>query len=123
MKKAISTMIPGFHSVGLSQHPIFVAISKVAGAGYKAIELNAETLPWAKAHVTPQTPSTERASIVAEADRVGLSISAISAHVPMVEADPACRRAGDSGARAQHPAAAAGKQDADAKTLPPIRGA
>ncbi len=38
----------GFHSVGLSQHPILVAIQKVAQAGYKAIELNAETLPWAK---------------------------------------------------------------------------
>ncbi len=85
-------MSPGFHSVGLSQHPILVAIEKVAQAGYKAIELNAETLPWAKPHVTPQTPATERAVIVAEAHRLGLSISAISAHAPMIESDPDRRR-------------------------------
>jgi len=93
MKNAIPTMLAGFHSVGLSKHPIAVAIEKVAAAGYKAIELNAETLPWAEAHVTPQTPATERAAIVARAKAGGLSISAVSAHVPMVEADPASRHA------------------------------
>jgi sugar phosphate isomerase/epimerase len=83
----MTKMFAGFHSVGLSQCSILTAINKVAAAGYKAIELNAETLPWADPHVTPQTPSDERAAIAAAAKQAGLIISAISAHVPMVDAD------------------------------------
>ena len=53
-----------FHSVGLPALPILAAIDKVADAGYAAIELNAETLPWAPAHVTPETSDAERQAIV-----------------------------------------------------------
>ena len=40
-------MFAGFHSVALHRDPLAVAIAKVAAAGYRGIELNAETLPWA----------------------------------------------------------------------------
>ena len=41
--------------------PARVRSSLVADAGYEAIELNAETLPWAPAHITPETGAAERA--------------------------------------------------------------
>jgi hypothetical protein len=43
----------GLHSTGLHQYPIVEVIDKAAEAGYEAAELNAETSPWAKLHVTP----------------------------------------------------------------------
>jgi sugar phosphate isomerase/epimerase len=85
-------MFAGFHSVGLSQCSVLTTINKVAAAGYKAIELNAETLPWAEPHVTPQTPATERTAIAGAAKRARLMVSAVSAHVPMVEADYPARQ-------------------------------
>lgn len=86
-------MRAGFHSVGLCKAPILDAIRQVRAAGYAAIELNAETLPWTGPHVTPQTDAGTRQAIAEECRRVGLAISAVGAHVPMVEADPAARRA------------------------------
>jgi sugar phosphate isomerase/epimerase len=85
-------MLAGFHSVGLCQHPILTVINKVAATGYKAIELNAEKLPWAEPHVIPQTPGSERKAIVTGAKQAGLVISAISAHVPMVDAEAQSRQ-------------------------------
>jgi sugar phosphate isomerase/epimerase len=85
-------MLTGFHSVGLCQQPILTVISKLAATGYQAIELNAETLPWAKPHVTPQTPASERMAIASRANEAGLVISAISAHVPMVAAETQSRK-------------------------------
>lgn len=86
-------MYPCFHSVGLPAHPILTAIDRVADAGYRAIELNAETLPWAPAHVTPETSAEERRAIVAACASRGLAIPAVGAHIGMVAADPAARRA------------------------------
>src|SRR5690606_24075098 len=73
--------------------PILAVIDRVADAGYRAIELNAETLPWAPAHVTPETSADERRAIVAACARRGLAIPAVGAHIGMVAADPAARRA------------------------------
>ncbi len=39
----------GLHSVGLHEYPIETVIQRVATAGYDAVELNAKTLPWARA--------------------------------------------------------------------------
>jgi sugar phosphate isomerase/epimerase len=88
----MNNMFSGFHSVGLPGCSILAAIDKVAAAGYKAIELNAETLPWAKPHVTPQTPPSERTSIASATKQAGLTISAVGAHVPMVDADSQSRK-------------------------------
>jgi sugar phosphate isomerase/epimerase len=86
-------MQSGFHSVGLPRHPLPVVIDRVAEAGYAAIELNAETLPWAEPHIGPEAPAALREEIRDRARAAGLVISAIGAHIPMVEADAARRRA------------------------------
>ncbi len=82
----------GFHSMGLHEHPIEVAIDKVAAAGYEGIELNAEVLPWASPHVTPSLSSEERKRLRRRARDAGLAISALGAHSNMVDANPERRR-------------------------------
>ena len=77
----------GFHSAGLHQYPIETVIEKVANAGYDCVELNAETLPWAKPHVTPQTSNQDRRRIRSKVKKAGLSISSISAHIDLVDAE------------------------------------
>jgi sugar phosphate isomerase/epimerase len=86
-------MRAGFHSVGLAGRSLLDAIDRVADAGYATIELNAETLPWAQPHVTPVTAAAERAAIRDVTKRRGIGISAVGAHIPMVEEDAAARRA------------------------------
>jgi sugar phosphate isomerase/epimerase len=85
-------MLAGFHSVGLPADPILKVIDRVAAAGYGAVELNAETLPWAGPHVTPATTPEERAAIRDAAALNGLAISAVGAHIAMVEDDAESRR-------------------------------
>jgi sugar phosphate isomerase/epimerase len=63
----------------------------VADAGYRAIELNAETLPWAPAHITPEADQQTRRAIVAACKGRGLTIPAIGAHISMVDRDAAAR--------------------------------
>lgn len=82
-----------FHSVGLPDLAIGAVIDRVADAGYAALELNAETLPWAPAHVTPETSREARRAIVEACRARGLSIPAVGAHVGMVSADAGERRA------------------------------
>jgi sugar phosphate isomerase/epimerase len=86
-------MQAGFHSVGLHEAPILDAIAAVKAARYGAIELNAEELPWARPHVTPETSAELRASIRQACSMHGLAISAVGAHVEMVGADANRRRA------------------------------
>lgn len=81
-----------FHSVGLPALGILDVVDRVADAGYAALELNAETLPWAPAHVTPETSREDRRAIVEACRRRGLSIPAVGAHIGMVSADAAERR-------------------------------
>ncbi len=82
-----------FHSVGLPDRSLLEAIGLVADAGYEAIELNAETLPWAPAHITPDTGSEARRAVVAACRERGLTIPAVGAHIGMVGDDPAARAA------------------------------
>lgn len=88
----LKRMQMAFHSVGLHQYPIEAAVDKVAAAGYDAIELTAETLPWAAPHVTPGLSSEERKRLRRRIRDAGLVISAVAAHVNMVEADLEKRR-------------------------------
>ncbi len=82
-----------FHSVGLPVRSLDEAIGLVADAGYGAIELNAETLPWAPPHITPDTGSEARRAVVAACRERGLTIPAVGAHIAMVAADPIMREA------------------------------
>jgi sugar phosphate isomerase/epimerase len=82
-----------FHSVGLPARSLVEAIHAVADHGYNAIELNAETLPWAPAHITPQADAAERQAVAAACRARGLSIPAVGAHIEMVSEDPAARAA------------------------------
>ncbi|MGH7101374.1 MAG: sugar phosphate isomerase/epimerase family protein [Acetobacteraceae bacterium] len=82
-----------FHTVGLPDRSLAEAIELVADAGYAAIELNAEALPWAKAHITPAADKKARQAVVKTCKARGIIISAISAHMAMVGADPARRDA------------------------------
>ncbi len=84
-------MQTAFHSVALDQLPLEDAIALVARHDYDAIEFNAETLPWAGPHVTPETDQETRRRILKLAQDLGLGISAISAHVSLVDPDPAAR--------------------------------
>jgi len=88
----VSNLI-GFHSIGLHKYPVETVIEKVAAAGYDAIELNAETVPWAQPHVTPALSAEEHKSLRKKAEDAGLVVSAIGAHVNMVEPDSEVRRA------------------------------
>jgi len=82
-----------FHSVGLHKLPIIDVIRRSASAGYQAVELNAETLPWTGPHVTPETTDEERKAIVSVAAELGLTIPAVGAHIEMLDADPKAREA------------------------------
>jgi sugar phosphate isomerase/epimerase len=63
-------------------------IPAIAAWGYDAIELNAEELPWAAPHVTPQTDVAVRILVKSVAAEHGLGISAVCAHTSLVSADP-----------------------------------
>jgi sugar phosphate isomerase/epimerase len=82
-----------FHTGALGAYSAGDAIARIAAAGYDGVELNAEDLPWAKPHVTPATPSAERSAIRKAAGEVGLRITSLSAHIPLVAADLGERRA------------------------------
>jgi sugar phosphate isomerase/epimerase len=81
-----------FHSVGLPQLSILDVVEWSAGAGYAAIELNAETLPWAPPHVTPETSVETRRSIAESCNRLGMTTSAVGAHIGMVSSEVDARR-------------------------------
>ncbi|MEZ5865380.1 MAG: TIM barrel protein [Geminicoccaceae bacterium] len=85
-----------FHSVGLPERPLLEVIELAADAGYAAIEINCETLPWAPPHLTPAADAGTRRAVVAAAAAHGLPIAALGAHVAMVSSDPAERAAARS---------------------------
>ena len=82
-----------FHTVGLCERPIEEAIRIISDAGYDAIELNAETLPWAQPHVTPETDMAARRAIVDHCRSRSLPVAAVGAHVGMVMESAAERSA------------------------------
>jgi len=59
----------------------------LAALGYQGVELNAETAPWMKPHVTPGLSPKGRDAIRQLAQDHGLEISSISAHISLVDAD------------------------------------
>ncbi len=85
--------IIAFHTGALAEYPVVEAIRRIARAGYGGVELNAETLPWARPHVTPNLSAAERQAIRAATLEAGITVTAISAHIGLIDADPARRRA------------------------------
>ena len=82
-----------FHTVGLPERPLLDVIRMVADAGYAAIELNAETLPWAPPHITPDADAATRQAVVDACKTQGLTIPAVGAHIGMVSSNPSARAA------------------------------
>lgn len=70
-------MIRSFHTGFLGELSAVDATRRVLDAGYDAVELNAETLPWAPPHVEPGTPAEVRRQLAA----IG-PYAAIAAHRP-----------------------------------------
>jgi sugar phosphate isomerase/epimerase len=68
-------MKTSFHTGFLTDLPVLEAVTLVSAHGYDFVELNAESLPWQKPHVTPETTLAERRALASAA-----SYSAISAH-------------------------------------------
>ncbi|MFP6558962.1 sugar phosphate isomerase/epimerase family protein [Paraburkholderia sp. B3] len=85
-------MYASFHTVGLPRRSLKDVIKAVKDAGYAGIELNAETLPWAEAHITPATPKEEREDIRRAIASAKLKVPAIGAHIPMLHPEEALRR-------------------------------
>ena len=80
------------HSVSLPDIPVLDFMRRARDGGYHSVELNAETLPWAEPHVTPNTSAAERTAIVTLSKDLDLPVWALGAHVPMVDADGGRRR-------------------------------
>ncbi len=64
-----------FHTGFLTDYPVMDAVRMIFDHGYDAVELNAETLPWAQPHLTPNTSS----AMISELAKLG-PYSSICAH-------------------------------------------
>ncbi|GAA2642820.1 sugar phosphate isomerase/epimerase family protein [Paractinoplanes durhamensis] len=79
-------MYTSFHTATLHELPVVEAVDRILAAGYDAVELNAEELPWARAHVGPDTTAEVRAQLRTRA------ISSIAAHrADLASPNPAAR--------------------------------
>lgn len=85
-------MYASFHTVGLPDISLVQAIEAIRKAGYTGIELNAETLPWAAPHITPDASPAERREARIEIAAAGLEVSAVGAHIPMLFSEAQRRR-------------------------------
>lgn len=80
-------MRTSFHTATLHELPVLAAVDAVIGAGYDAVELNAETLPWAGPHVGPDTPTDVRAALRTK----GVAGSIAAHRAGLASPDPATR--------------------------------
>ena len=80
------------HSGIFHAQPLGEVIGQLARLGYDAIELNAETTPWALPHVTPELSVEQRDAIRRAVREHAMAISSISAHRPILHAETAKRR-------------------------------
>jgi len=77
----------GFNSVTLDKDNFESVFKKIHNFGYTAIELNAETLPWASPHLTDKTTNEELEIIKDLSSRYNLKISSIGAHIDLSSSD------------------------------------
>ena len=66
-----------FNSVTFYQDKYEVFFKKISESSYDAIELNAETLPWATPHVDDQTSNEDLEKIINLSNKYNLDISSI----------------------------------------------
>jgi sugar phosphate isomerase/epimerase len=81
-----------YNSVAFHQSSLDDVVVLLCLLGYDAIELNAETLPWASPHVTPTLGREERDRLKRLLRRSSLPVSSISAHINLIPPDPLERR-------------------------------
>lgn len=81
-----------FNSVAFHRSALEAVIPVLCKLGYDAIELNAETLPWAMPHVTPALTREERRRLRQLLKRHNLPVSSLSAHINLIPADARARR-------------------------------
>lgn len=85
-------MKAAFNSVFLHRLSLSEVVRLVAQAGYECLELNAETLSWARPHVTPDMAAIERQRLLADVRAHGMTVSAVCAHTGMVGEEARERR-------------------------------
>jgi len=73
----------GFNSVALDKDNFQSIFKKIHNSNYTAIELNAETLPWASPHLTDKTTNEELELIKNLSSKYSLKISSIGAHIDL----------------------------------------
>ena len=73
----------GFNSVTLDKDNMQTDFEKISSTGYRAIELNAEILPWAKPHIDEKTSDYELEEIKNLSLKYSLKISSIGAHIDL----------------------------------------
>ena len=73
----------GFNSVTLDKDSFESVFKKINNFNYQAIELNAETLPWASPHLTNKTTNKELEKIKTLSSKYNLEISSIGAHIDL----------------------------------------
>ena len=71
----------GFSSVTLYKDNFENVFKKISESSYDAIELNAETLPWATPHIHNLTTNQELEDIFRLSKKYNLEISSIGAHI------------------------------------------
>ena len=89
----VETPLVAFHTGGFGNEPLATVLPAIRDAGFDAVELNAETLPWCGPHVWPGMPEADQARIADLLEETKLTVTSICAHIPMIAADEAKRRA------------------------------
>lgn len=70
-----------FNSVTFYKDSFEIFFKKISQYSYDAIELNAETLPWATPHIHDKTTDKELENIIYLSKKYNLDISSIGAHI------------------------------------------
>ena len=79
-----------FNTVFLQRVAVLDAVHMVRDHGYDAVELNAETLPWAEPHIGPDTSAETRAALA----KLGPYNSVCAHHADLSRTDEAARHSG-----------------------------
>ncbi len=73
----------GINSVLLDKESLDIVFEKVSQSNYDYIEINAETLPWAKPHIDNKTKTADLDRINELVSKFNLNISSIGAHIDL----------------------------------------
>ena len=73
----------GISTVLLDKENLDIVFKKVSNSNYDCIEINAETLPWAKPHIDNKTTTKQLDRINKLSKEYNLNISSIGAHIDL----------------------------------------